>query len=51
MAEINGGDPNYLLTGMILQEVPKQPYGDIPWNAGWFIGILILAYYNPYIPG
>ena len=24
---------------------------DIPWNPGWLIGILILAYYNPYITG
>ena len=28
----------------------QNPY-DIPWNPGWLIGILIMAYYNPYITG
>ena len=28
----------------------EHPY-DIPLNPGWFIGILILAYYNPHISG
>ncbi len=26
-------------------------YIDIPLNPGWLIGILIVAYYNPYITG
>ncbi len=24
---------------------------DIPLNPGWLIGILVMAYYNPYITG
>ncbi len=29
----------------------RKPVIDIPWNPGWLIGILILAYENPYITG
>ncbi len=28
----------------------QNPY-DIPWYPDWFLGILTMAYYNPYITG
>ena len=38
MAEINGGDPNHLLTGMILQAEGIQLLSSSPYSKSWFRG-------------
>ena len=44
-------DLRWSFTTVVAKWATKKKNSYFPWNPGWLIGILTLAYYNPYMTG